>query len=186
MTDITIQSMAGYCSEHALWKMLVDLSSEILADFNKANFLTPYMVLVDGENFRVAEDKDYMPTSEFFPPEGIDQLTEAGLVWMLGALICYASSGHYIFGGRGGRYQKEKPGVELPRLKKEHSALTDLVRRCLCYFPLQRISLKDLQTAAKKGLDSNEQMSRLKQSNKSVASNDSTEYIVDVWPEKMG
>ncbi len=179
--------MAGYCSEHALWKMLVDLSSEAIADVNKAKFLTPDMVLVDGENFRVADNKDDMPTSEFFPPEGADQLTEAGIVWMLGALICYASSGHYVFGGRGGSYQSSNPGVELPRLKKEHSALTDLVRRCLCYSPLQRISLRDLQTAAMKGLGSNEQTGRLKQSKKSDSSDDdSTTYTGNVWPEKMG
>lgn len=186
MNDVTIHSLAGFCSEQTLWKLLVDLSSELLNKISKApKVIMPEMVLIDGEDFRLCDYVSPNPTTEFYPPEGVEHIDSEGLVWSLAALVCYASSGHYVFGGRGGSYQRNNPKVELPTLKKEHSALTALVKRCLCYSPSERIGLRELQVAAQKGLESNEQMNRPKRKDESLQANNKIECTDDVWPEIM-
>lgn len=185
MTDITIHSIAGYCSEKALWKLLVDLSSEISeSDYDDWKILMPDSVTLDGENFCIEKKSSSNPTIEFYPPEGIENFGESGFVWSLGAMVCYASSGHYVFGGRGGVYQRSHPLVELPTLKKEHFALSTIVKRCLCYSPSQRISLKELHAFAVKGLETNVQKIRTKNFNepKGIISSVSPN---DTWPEQM-
>lgn len=182
----TLSSIAGFCNEKALWKLLVDLLSEQMGN-NPPKWIipTPTTVLVDGDDFRFETNGLQEMTSEFYPPEGIMNYGESGFVWSLGALVCYASSGHYVFGGRGGAYQNNKPEADLPTLRKEHSALTPIVKRCLCFSPSERISLKELRDLAVKGLESNNQMSRLKRSIESGEMIDSPECVDDVWPEKM-
>lgn len=185
MTDITIRSIAGFCNEYTLWKMLLNICSEILISTDKVKMLTPDMIIIDGDNFRISDAEVHTLIPEFFPPEGMDQPTETGLVWVLGALVCYASSGHYVFGGRGGMYQRSNPNVELPTLKKEHSALSALVKSCLCFSPSQRINLEELKTAAQKGLESIKRMKRPKRMEKPILLDETNEYVDDVWPEKM-
>ena len=187
MTDLTIHSIAGFCNERTLWKLLVDLSSKLLDDSSNARkVVTPEMVIIDGEDFRLNNENSQDQSTEFYPPEGIENSGSEGQVWSLAALVCYASSGHYVFGGRGGSYQQSHPQVELPTLKKEHSGLTALVKRSLCYSPSQRISLDDLHTAAVKGLESNVQMSRVKRANESSEETPSSGTMDNIWPDKMG
>jgi serine/threonine protein kinase len=126
------------------------------------------------------------PDYAFYPPEGIGDYGESGFVWSLGALTCYASSGHYVFGGRGGVYQYNHPEVELPTLRKEHFALTPIVKRCLCYSPSQRISINELHTIAIKGLESINQLSRVKRSIEPSETENPPECSDDTWLEKMG
>ena len=183
----TIHSLAGYCNEKVLWKLLVDLSSEVLIGISEdRKVLMPDIVIIDGDDFHIDLENIKKQETEFYPPEGIKNYGEAGYVWSLGALVCYASSGHFVFGGRGGAYQHSNPKVELPTLRKEHSALSAIVKRCLCHSPSQRINLKELHTLALKGLDSNNQASRMKRLNNSNESNNSPGYSEDIWPEKMG
>ena len=186
MSDMTIHSIAGYCNEKALWKLLVDLSSDILDKTSKTRkVIMPEMVIVDGEDFRLTDEMPQNTSTEFLPPEGIGESGSEGLVWSLAALVCYASSGHYVFGGRGGSYQRSHPKVELPTLKKEHSGVATLVKRGLCYTPSQRISLGELHAAAVKGLESNVQMSRVKRINESSERNALSVVVDDAWPDKM-
>ena len=178
---MNISTMAGFCNEQALWKLLADLT----CDSSKWMIPAPELILVDGDGFRFDKEGTREQATVFYPPEGCNNYTEAGFVWSLGALVCYASSGHYVFGGRGGAYQHEKPDVDLPTLRKEHSALTPIVKRCLCYSPSDRINLKELRDLAVKGLESSNQISRLKRLIDSSEMIDSPECIDDVWPEKM-
>ena len=187
MTDMTIHSIAGFCNEKALWKLLVDLSSISLKETSNGwKVITPEMVIIDGEDFRLSNEAPQGQSTEFYPPEGVGNSGNEGLVWSLAALVCYTSSGHYVFGGRGGSYQRSHPKVELPTLKKEHSGLAALVKRCLCYTPSQRISLDDLHAAAVKGLESNVLMSRVKRMNVPDEDVASSDMIDDIWPDKMG
>ena len=182
---ITIRSIAGFCHEGALWKLLEELSSENAIDNTKGwRVPVPDVVIVDGEDFRMDCEGTQNQIPEFFPPEGMQYYGESGFVWSLGALVCYASSGHYIFGGRGGIYQRSDS--ELPTLRKEHSALTPLVRKCLCYLPSQRISLKELHALAVKGLESSKQRKRVIYNNESSGENIHQGIADDTWPEKMG
>ena len=88
---------------------------------------------------------------EFCAPEGL--ASETATVWSLGALLCYASSGHLIFGGSGSLYQGKHPDVKLPVLQKKHSSLTPIVQRCLANSPEKRISLDEMVIEARKGLE---------------------------------
>ena len=187
MTDkISIQSIAGYCHEKALWKLLVDLTSDTPDDkFREWKVITPDIVLMDGETFCIDDDIQEKQTTEFFPPEGISNYGESGYAWSLGALVCYVSSGHYIFGGRGGIYQRSHPKAELPTLRKEHSALDPLIKRCLCFSPSQRISLLELHALATKGLESTVRKARHKIIIQSIEGNTSQYVSDDSWPEKM-
>lgn len=183
---MNISTIAGFCNEQALWKLLVDLvSNQIERNSSKWMIPAPEFVLVDGDGFRIDKNGAKDQTIEFYPPEGRNNYTEASFVWSLGALVCYASSGHYVFGGRGGAYQHNKPDIYLPELRKEHSALTPVVKRCLCYSPSERISLKELHDIAVKGLESNNQTSRVKRPIVSIEMIHSPKCIDDVWPEKM-
>lgn len=185
-SKITIHSVAGYCYLSALWKMLVDLSRGLLENkFVEKKILMPDAIIIDGDAFQIIDQDTSAPTVEFYPPEGIEIINEASLVWSLGALVCYASSGHYIFGGRGGIYQHDHPTVGLPVLRKEHSELTALIQRCLCYSPAQRITLKDLYEQACKGLEISEKRTRPEIKKKGNVSENSIFIADDVWPEKM-
>ena len=186
MNDMTIHSIAGFCNEKALWKLLVDLSSISLKETSNGwKVITPEMVIIDGEDFRLSNEAPQGQSTEFYPPEGVGNSGSEGLVWSLAAIVCYASSGHYVFGGRGGAYQRSHPKVELPTLKKEHSGLAALVKRSLCYTPSQRISLNDLHTVAVQGLESNAQMSRAKRMSESSENTSSSDMLNDTWPDKM-
>ena len=183
---MNISTIAGFCNEQALCKLLVDLASnQIECNPPKWMVPAPEFVMVDGDDFKIDANGVKKQTTEFYPPEGSNDYAEASFVWSLGALVCYASSGHYVFGGRGGAYQHDNPDVDLPTLRKEHSALTPIVKRCLCFSPSERISLKELRDLAVKGLESNNQMSRLKRSIESSEMIDSPECIEEVWSEKM-
>lgn len=184
---MTIHSIAGYCSEKALWKMLVDLITDALRNVSERwSVLTPDNVIIDGEDFHVDSKISIEPLSEFIPPEGIENYGESGYIWSLGALVCYASSGHYIFGGRGGVYQRNKPKVELPTLRKEHSNIDGVIKRCLCYSSSQRITLNELLELANKGFESNNQKNRIKQSKESGKACSSFSFDKDEsWPENM-
>ena len=187
MTDMTIHSIAGFCNEKALWKLLADLSSILLKETSNVwKVITPEMVIIDGEDFRLSNEAPHGQSTEFYPPEGAGNSGSEGLVWSLAAIVCYASSGHYVFGGRGGSYQRSHPKVELPTLKKEHSGLAALVKRSLCYTSSQRISLDDLHTTAVQGFESNAQMSRVKRMSESSEYPSSSDVMNDTWLDKMG
>lgn len=188
MSDrVTIHSIAGYCNEKALWKLLADLTIEKKDDgAEEWKVPVPESVVVDGDDFRIALEEPKELSTEFYPPEGIENYDEAGYVWSLGALVCYASSGHFVFGGRGGAYQGSNPNVDLPTLRKEHSSLSPVIKKCLCYSPSQRISLKELHAQAVMEFESNKQMSRVKRLIEPRNSSTSSEDSDFNWPEKMG
>jgi len=184
---MTIKSVAGYCFESALWKILLDLSKDSEDRKDKDwQIVTPDNVWIEGEDFLVANNGLQVPLKEFYPPEGIENLDEAGMVWSLGALVCYASSGHCIFGGSGGAYQRCHPAVELPVLRKEHCALTPLVQKCLNYSPAKRIRLKDIHTAAIEGLKASKMKKRVVIEADQPETKDLVNVSNDVWPEEMG
>ena len=184
MTDkTTIRSIAGYSNEQALWTLLADMTATTAGQSGQWIVPSPETVIVDGDHFLL--DATHEPTAEFFPPEGISPFEEQGFVWSLGALVCYASSGHYVFGGHGGTYQKRHPKTALPTLRKEHSALTAVVKRCLCYTPAQRISVCELHDIAVDSLTRNTQKSRVKRIVPTGAESSQSAYADDVWPETM-
>ena len=80
MKTMTIRSIAGYCYESGLWKMLCDLSRQMLDEQGKGlSIPMPDNVSVEGEDFRL-NDAVQQPATEFYPPEGNKQPNEAAAV----------------------------------------------------------------------------------------------------------
>lgn len=182
---MTLRSIAGYCFESALWKFIVDICDDIQEEKTTTwNILTPDTVFIEENCFHISKE-GFCNVDEFSPPEGNINLEEASTIWSIGAMVCYLSSGHLIFGGQGGAYQKKHPNVSLPVLRKEHSALTPIVQRCLCYSPSQRIRLKDLSKQAANGLENSEKQLR-KEIFKPIEVNNNNKTANDIWPDKMG
>lgn len=180
---MTIRDIAGFCPEEAIWKMMADVSEYILKD-QVDYLLSPDSVMIDGNMFMVEAGQDCL--REFMAPEQIDShnSNEEGIIWSLGAVVYYMATGHVIFGGHGGSYQKYHPNVPLPILPKGLQALTPVIQRCLCYNLNERISMKDLNELSVKGLAS------CKQQRKKVVATEKkidrkVNYNGEKWPEEM-
>lgn len=178
---LTLKSIAGYCIEEALWKFIVDIVSEILEKKPVMKGIDPEMIVIDNEDFHLELKNNAIES--FCAPE--KEAGESAVVWSLGALLCYASSGHLIFGGSGSLYQREHPSIKLPSLQKKHSSLTPLVQRCLAYSPEKRISLNELVIEARNGLELCKKRARCK-SNVAIKPVRHTSSSIDErWPEEM-
>lgn len=178
---IILADIAGLCPEEAIWKMLVDLS--VLSKDKEIN-LSPISIIVDGQSFLPADNANIW--KEFQAPESEDgeKTTEQQMVWVLGALAYYMSSGHFVFGGHGGPYQKMHPDVPLPVLQKRHRALSDIVQRCLCARPDERPDLNELQKWTVKGLEMCLKNRREREDN--IQEKEMKKFDVnDSWPEEM-
>jgi hypothetical protein len=180
---MTIRDIAGFCPEEAIWKMIVDVSECLLND-GVGNTLSPDSVIVDGNSFMVIRIQDI--ENEFHAPEHKDgQLSdEKEEVWSLGAIAYYASTGHIVFGGHGGKYQKEHPLVPLPALPKGLQCLTPLLQKCLCYASNERIGLNDLNDLAREGLKECAKQRRNKNMSAKKKEN-GVNYTGEKWPEEM-
>lgn len=178
---LTLNSIAGYCIEEALWKFLADIASEILEKNSVLEGIDPNMVVVENEDFHLDGENNAIPS--FCAPE--QEASEAAMVWSLGALLCYASSGHLIFGGRGSLYQRKYPSVKLPVLQKKHSSLTPLVQHCLVYSPEKRISLSELVIEARSGLELCKKRVRCKSNIAANTERPATSSLDERWPEEM-
>jgi serine/threonine protein kinase len=179
--SLTLKSIAGYCIEEALWKFVIDIVAEIQEKKYVLGGIDPDMVVIENEDFHILPKENVIPS--FFAPEG--KSSEAAMVWSLGALLCYASSGHLIFGGSGSLYQSKHPDVKLPALQKRHSSLTPLVQRCLVFSPEKRISMDELVIEAKKGLELCKKRVRSKTDVKVEEEHPMVSNLDERWPEEM-
>ena len=183
---MTIRDIAGFCPEEAVWKMIADVSGCLLNE-DVGSGLSPDSVIVDGKSFMVNRIQD--TENEFHAPEHKDgqQSDEKEEVWSLGAIAYYASTGHVVFGGQGGKYQKEHPLVSLPALPKGLQSLTSLLQKCLCYDSNERIGLKDLNDLARKGLEECGKQSRKKtmSAKEEEKKENGVKYTGEKWPEEM-
>lgn len=184
--QMTIRDISGFCPEEAIWKMIADVSECLLND-GVGNGLSPDSVIVDGNSFMVNRIQDI--ENEFHAPEHKDdQLSdEKEEVWSLGAIAYYASTGHVVFGGHGGKYQKEHPLVSLPALPKRLHSLTPLLQKCLCYDSKERIGLEVLNDLARKGLEEcgKQSRNRIMSANGKEKKENGVKYTGEKWPEEM-
>lgn len=178
---MTLKFIAGYCIEEALWKLTIDIASELQKKKCDVAGIDPGMIVIDNDEFHLVVKDDVMP--EFCAPEKTS--SEPAMVWSLGALLCYASSGHLIFGGSGGLYQSKHPDVKLPALQKRHSSLTPLVQRCLVFSPEMRISLNEVVIEARRGLELCKKRVRRKSNVKVEKEKPTLTYLDERWPEEM-
>lgn len=180
---IMIRDIAGFCPEEAVWKMIADISM-FLMNNKSVRFLSPESIIVDGNTFIIAINNDV--DVDFLAPEhdGNQTVDEKQLVWTLAALAYYMALGHIIFGGHGGKYQKNHPLVSLPVMPKDYKLLTPVMHKCLCSQPDERIGLNELHNLALKGLACCEKQERVIKVEGDTTVND-VKYIGDKWPEEM-
>lgn len=182
---MTIRDIAGFCPEEAIWKMIADVSECLIKDFVDSG-LSPEAVLIDGNSFLVNHVQDV--ANEFMAPEhkSGSNCDEKEMVWSLGAVGYYATTGHIAFGGHGGRYQRNRPSVPLPVLPKGLHDLTMVLQKCLCYKPEERIALKELHDLAQKGLlKCRQEMRKKKEPVKDGDIKKELKYTGEKWPEEM-
>ena len=183
---MTIRDIAGFCPEEAIWKMIADVSEFLLND-GIGYVLSPDSVIVDVNSFMVNRIQDI--ENEFHAPEHKDgqQSDEKEEVWSLGAVAYYASTGHVVFGGHGGRYQKEHPLVSLPALPKGLQSLTPLLQKCLCFDSNERIGLNDLNDLARKGLEEcgKQRRKKIMSAKEEEKKENGIKYTGEKWPEEM-
>jgi hypothetical protein len=181
---ITIRDIAGFCPEEAVWKMMVDVCEFMLKEGIDC-VLTPDSIAIDGCTFMV--ETEHESIKEFLAPEQND-VQKAGItqmVWSLGAIAYYVATGHIVFGGHGGSYQKDHPLVSLPILPKGLKALTPVIQQCLCYAPDERINLKELKNLTQEGLAACEKRHRKKSVKIIKEHNVEVIQIGERWPEEM-
>ena len=143
MTEkIRIRDIAGFCPEEAVWKMMIDIS-HLISDVKMVTQPNPDSILVDGDAFIIDTDIDEIDA--FLAPEqyDVDKKDIKQAVWALGATAYFMATGHVIFGGFGGKYQKNHPNVPLPNMPKTLHSLTPVIHKCITCVPSERISLED-------------------------------------------
>lgn len=181
--QMTIRDIAGFCPEEAIWKMIADVSG-CLTSGGHEKALSPDSVMIDGSSFMISHCQGEV--GEFLAPEHKKGQTadEKELVWVLGAIAYYAATGHIVFGGHGGSYQKDHPSVSLPVLPKGLQTLTPVLQKCLCVMPDERIGLQGLHELAQRGLSECSKQIRKKVSptNKDEKK---VKYTGEKWPEEM-
>lgn len=181
---ITIKDIAGFCPEEAIWKMLADVSDILLKD-EAEHTLAPESIVIAGNSFFIESQQTI--NSEFMAPE--QESTQAPMrsqmVWILGAIAYYMATGHVVFGGHGGKYQKEHPAVPLPVLPKALQTLTPVLHRCLCAAPKDRINMEELNAMAKQGQTYCSNRQRERNTTTSLERHQPKKYQGEKWPEKM-
>ncbi len=182
---LRLHHIAGFCTEDAIWTMIIDLCDIVRKNPMKQFLPTPQSVIVDADRFLM--DVSQEAKAEFLPPECqgmMETASEAQFVWALGANIYFASSGRILFGGYGGQYQQAYPKVALPGLQKKHQALTPVMQRCLAWNPAERPGVQELQDIAEK-----ERARCLHEKRQAIAAQGpariSPTPSYDNWPEEM-
>ena len=175
--ELKLRDIAGFCPEEAVWKMLADICGLLLRE-DASYALTPDSIVIDGDTFMVKTGNDI--SQEFVAPDqDKENVPEtAQMVWSLGAVAYDMATGHVIFGGRGGDYQKEHPSVPLP-------VLNSVVHRCLCHNPQERISLQELKTLATNGRENCLRQRQEEAKMPEQPNNQTAKQLIDNWPEEM-
>ena len=181
---ITIRDIAGFCPENAIWKMMANVCDFLMKD-GHGYVLNPDSLIVDVDTF-VVEDRP-CPESEFLAPEQDEGQSPSSeqMVWAIGATAYFMATGHIVFGGHGGRYQREHPTVPLPVMPKALQNLTPVLHKCLDYSPKSRVGLEELNTLAKNGWAFCSKRQREKGKAGGEASICKERHQEEKWPEKM-
>lgn len=151
----TLKEIAGYTTESAVWRMLLNLTEEGVDA--SLHGIDPVDIVVAGDKFCIeapgssGENGNAFCAPESFNREG-NATTEAATVWTLGALAFYAITGVAVFEGKGGCTQKS--ATEVPRISSAHASngLSTLVLRCLSYNAADRPGIDVIRSEARKAL----------------------------------
>ncbi len=182
---ITIAEIAGYGNESTAWRMLMEMSDDLLRQGLAP--LDPFRVVIEEDgHLNLSRTGQSSSNNGFEAPEWAeDRWTEPGLVWSLGATVFYVVMGRQVMNGKGGRGQQKSS--KLPYLRSEWPELSELVQHCLRFDPVQRPSLREIHDIAtqhySRCLDLIRQGPKYKPSETQVQTDEGQEP--DFWPEAM-
>ena len=182
--ELTLKDIAGLATEKTVWQLLLNLS----ADFNKCvpNGIAPDCIAIGEKEFLLKDNCSAKDAMAFAAPEAMGNqsgtISEASYIWTIGALAFYAITGTYIFEGKGGETQTKD--TEVPRLSSAHASyeLSEMIRRCLNYSPMDRPKMGEIHRLATIALatPSVPQKRLTSQTGKSYAKS-----LIKFWPEEM-
>ena len=184
--NITLSQIAGYATERAVWRLLLDLS-DYCSDGELCG-VTANDIIVSDSSFSLDKHRDSIDNKagNFSSPESFYDVSiaknEASCIWTLGALAFYAITGMDVLEGKGGCTQNKDTNI--PRISSAYATeqLSALIRQCLSYSPSERPSRNTILLAAKDALE------KPASPRKRLITNNGRSYctsIVKFWPEEM-
>jgi len=183
--EITLSDIAGYVTERTVWQMMLSLSTRYESE--TFNNITPHTVIIVDDDFQLSKHRtsDVEDCRAFAAPETFNKSSEIFVAfdtWTIGALAFYAVTGMNVFEGKGGETQTGE--TEIPRLSSAHVSkeLSNLIYRCLSYFPEDRPTKKEIQRQAQLTLSQTVEPRKklLSQKGKCYVSS-----LIKFWPEEM-
>ena len=144
----TAADLAGHCNEPTAWRILKEVSEEMMSQ--KTLEVSPYHIAINGDgSFSLMQPEKSIDMSGFEAPEAVNgNATDASSVWSLAASLFYVVMGCQVMNGKGGRGQNEQSKV--PYMRSEWSQLSELVQNCLHFRPECRPSMHKLHDVAAK------------------------------------
>lgn len=136
-----VEAIAGELDEAGAWQLLRDVADQAQ---NSSVPICPSHILIDGNNFRLAEwSRGY--EMAYLSPQGYSAS------WALGATVFFVFMDCPLFGGEGGKVQRASTPV--PSMRKGLEELNEVVSRCLAYNPEERPSLAEIRATAIKNME---------------------------------
>lgn len=182
---LTIAEVAGHGNEPTAWRILRDVSADLLDQ--GLTPVDPYRIAIedDGQFHLSRTDDSHNPIGFEAPECAANPLTESGVVWSLGATVFYVVMGRQVMNGKGGRGQQKNS--KLPYLRSEWPVLSELVQHCLRFDPTQRPTLQEMHEAAMQQCNRCSEEIRRGPKFKETAPKILTDKDVepDFWPEAM-
>ena len=183
---IHASDFAGHCTEVTAWRILRDISHELLSR-KGGNIIRPSLIKAEAnEDFTLEEHAADTTVDGFDAPE-VERTgrTTEGDVWSLGASVFSVMRGCQVMNGKGGRRQTSLSRV--PYLKNSLPDLSELIRQCLQYRPDQRPSMKTINETAiahyNRCMETISQGPVFRQ--KTETTNDAGQDHAGFWPEQM-
>lgn len=131
---------AGHCNESSAWQIIKEISQQLIE--HKQHVVNPFIIEI-GEDGHFTLMPSETQASGFDAPEvNNNQRTEASAVWSLGATVFHIVMGLQVMNGKGGTGQSETS--RLPYMRSEWPVMSELVQKCLCYQPSQRLTLQQV------------------------------------------
>lgn len=127
-------NISGAIDELTAWSIMHDIAYQAQTIDTP---VSPDHIMIDKDGFHLSEWSE-SKDPRFIAPEGYSS------VWALGASIFQVFLGCHVFQGLGGKGQSVSAPV--PTLRKNLPELSSVIAKCLDYDPINRPSLKELES----------------------------------------
>ena len=189
----SVDNAAGYYSEQATWKLILDISSAIAylhsgnfchADIKPSNILRrdkDFFLADFGSCFEMGTNTSAGDVSSYIYSAPEKNRTSESDIWSLGASVFFLVTGTQVFGGLGGKAQKRDSVI--PFLRRSMPELSEFVIRCLAFEPSDRPTAVEAISLAESNLCRLSETKAIRPKRNGVLPG-RNEYE-DFWPETM-